>query len=73
MCHTLDGAEKLSSIFTPSDSPAIGPDGKPLKTTVCDAILDSVNKAAEIEKMLEKVFYTIFRLKNHINIFYIFY
>lgn len=44
------------------DSPApIGLDGKPMKTSVCDAIEESMINAAEIERQIanSKVIYSI--------------
>lgn len=35
-----------------SQSPCIGPDGLPMKTSVCDDIEESVKRAANIEQQL---------------------
>lgn len=58
---TEDAKLKASLLFAHPSSilPALGPDGNPLKTSVCDEIEESVKRAAQIEKQLQhsKVLY----------------
>lgn len=52
--RTSEVDDNFSSLLL-SGLPPLGPDGKPMKTSVCDEIKESVDKAAEIERKLEKV------------------
>lgn len=48
MSHTLDGRDKDGD----DKSPPIGPDGMTIKTSVCDEINQSVQRATDIENKL---------------------
>ena len=48
-----DLRKKSNVVFSRSPPAPIGPDGIPLKISVCDEILESVRKAADIEKQLQ--------------------
>ena len=54
-----DNVSKQFRAFSNHLDPFIGPDGKPVKTSVCDDIEESVKRAADIEKQLKdsKVFF----------------
>ena len=45
--------EKTQQIFARSPEVPLGPDGNPLKTSVCNEIEESVKKAAHIEVQLQ--------------------
>ena len=51
-------------MFSRSPEAPVGPDGNPLKTSVCDEIDESVNKAAKIENELQNAKVNIFLQHN---------
>ena len=56
-----DEARNIANqIFCRQPTAPIGPDGKVLKTSVCDEIEASVRKAAEIEQQLARSKVTFF-------------